>query len=55
MKVLKIILITLLCLFVLVLIGGFIFLKTFDIKKYKTQIIQVADKALRRSVNFDNI
>lgn len=55
LKYLKIAGIVLGCLIVLGLIGGFIFLKTFDIKKYKTKIITAADKALGRQVEFDDI
>ncbi len=54
-KVLKIILLIFVGLLVLALIGGFIFLKTFDIKKYKPQIIEAAQKSLGRPVSFDDI
>ncbi len=42
-------------LIVLVLFAGLIFLKTFDIKKYKPQIIASATNALGRAVNFNDI
>ena len=55
MNVLKIVGIILFVLVLLVLIGGFIFLKTFDIKKFKPQITAAADKALGRHVDFNDI
>ncbi|MBL8014445.1 MAG: AsmA family protein, partial [Candidatus Omnitrophica bacterium] len=55
LKFLKISALVFLILILLVLVGGFIFLKTFDIKKYKTQIIEAADKALGRHLEFNDI
>ncbi len=42
-------------LIVLALLAGLIFLKTFDIKKYKPQIITAVTNALGRAVNFNDI
>ena len=39
----------------LAIIGGFIFLKTFDVKRYKPQIIEQASDALGRPLNFQDI
>ncbi len=41
--------------FVVALIGGLIFLKSFDIGKYKPQIIQAASRSLGRPVDFNEI
>ncbi len=54
-KIIKIVLIVLVCVFFLAIVAGFIFLKNFDIKKYKPQIITTAQKSLGRTVNFDDI
>jgi len=57
-RFLKIIGILFLIVFILVivaLIGGFIFLKNFDIKKYKPQIIQIASQSLGRPIDFNDI
>lgn len=42
-------------LFVLLLVGLFIFFKNFDVVKYKPQIIKMATHALGRQVDFKNI
>lgn len=54
-KFLKISGLILVCLIVVTVIGGFIFLKTFDIKKYKPQIVTMANKVLVRTVDFNDI
>ncbi len=54
-KILKVLVIVVFCLILLGLIGGYIFLKNFDIRKYKTQIISTANQTLGRSVDFDDI
>src|SRR3990167_5040057 len=54
-NVIKVILIIFFCLILLGLIGGYVFLKNFDIKKYKTQIMAKAGESLGRSVNFSDI
>lgn len=54
-KFLKIFGIVLVCLIVVTVIGGLIFLKTFDIKKYKPQIVTAANKALGRTVDFNDV
>ncbi len=41
--------------FIVFLIGGFIFLKNFDIARYKPQIIKAATQALARQVDFKDI
>lgn len=50
MKFLKIFLIVVVVLILLALIGGYIFLKTFDINKYKPVILEQASAALGRDV-----
>jgi len=42
-------------LLVLAIVGGLLFLKSFDIKKYKPQIIQSATQAVGRPVDFKDI
>ncbi|HOW42371.1 MAG TPA: AsmA family protein [Candidatus Omnitrophota bacterium] len=53
MKILKITLISLLALVVLVALAAVIFVATFDVNRYKPQIIAQASAALGRQVNFD--
>lgn len=53
MKILKIILISVLVLVILLFIAGVIFLKTFDVNRYKGQIIGQASVLLNRKVDFD--
>jgi len=55
MKILKILFISFFVLIVLIFIGALIFIKTFDANKYKPQIIEQAQKALRRNVGIGNI
>lgn len=55
MKLLKIIFISILVLIVLAAVGLYIFAKTFDIKKYKAQIVQQASEALGREVGLKDI
>ncbi len=52
MKILKIVLISFVALVVLVFIGLFIFLKTFDVMKYKPMIVEQAKAALGRDLDF---
>ncbi len=40
---------------IIVIMGGIVFLKNFDIKKYKPQMTQAASKALGRTVDFRDI
>jgi uncharacterized protein involved in outer membrane biogenesis len=54
-KIIKIVLLVLLGLLIAAIIAGFIFLKNFDIKKYKPQIVAAAQKSLGRPVNFEDI
>lgn len=54
-KFLKITFLIVFVLFLVALIGGVIFLKNFDIKKYKPQIIEAASEALGRAVDFKDI
>src|SRR3989338_3641236 len=55
MKALKIIFITVVVFIFLAVLGLIIFLKTFDIKKFKTQIVQEASQALGRDVGMKDI
>ena len=55
LKLIRIIILILIVLIIIVLIGGFIFLKNFDVEKYKPQIIQAASQAFGRPVDFRNI
>ena len=54
-RIFKIIVIRLLSLFVISAVGIFIFLKTFNVSRFKPQIIAAAQNALSRSVNFGDI
>lgn len=54
-KILKIIFIVLFSLILLAVVGGYIFLKTFDIKQYKTKIVAAAEKAIGRKVDFNDM
>ena len=54
-RIFKIIVIGLLSLFVISTVGLFIFLKTFNVSRFKPQIISAAQNALSRSVNFGDI
>lgn len=55
MRVIKIIFIVLLVIFVIGIIGGVIFVKTFDINRYKPQIITAAKSTLNRKLDFSTI
>lgn len=55
MRILKIILISFFVIFTLVIIAGFVFLKTFDINRYKPQIISIAESTLNRELDFSTI
>ena len=55
MKVLRIIFIVIVVALLLALIGGFIFLKTLDVNKFKPQIISQASAALGRPFDFKDI
>lgn len=55
MRVIKIILITIFILILLGAIGGFIFLKTFNISRYRPQIMAAATAALGRPVDFKDL
>jgi len=54
MKVFKIVLISLAVVAVLVAVAAVIIIKTVDINKFKPQIVEQADKALARKVDFQN-
>lgn len=53
MKAVKIIGLTLLCFVVITVIAGFVFIKTFDLNKYKKPLLDQARKVLQRDVDFD--
>ena len=55
MKILKIILFSFVVLIFLAVIGLFVFLKTFDVQKFKPQIVKSASDALGRQVDFSGI
>lgn len=55
MKVVKILVITILVLCIVSVIGVVVFLKTFDINRYKAQITAAAEKALNRTVGLGAI
>jgi hypothetical protein len=55
MRVIKIILVIFFILILLGAIGGFIFLKTFDISRYRPQITAAATAALGRPVDFKDL
>lgn len=52
MKILKIILISVFGLVLILILAAVVFVKTFDINRYKPQIIEQASRALRRPVDF---
>jgi uncharacterized protein involved in outer membrane biogenesis len=52
MKILKIVLISLAVLLVALSVAAFIFIKTFDINRFKPQIVEQAAKAMGRRVDF---
>lgn len=52
-KIIKVVFITVTVLFFIVFIAGLIFIKTFDVMRFKPQIIDQASKSLGREVNFD--
>lgn len=54
-KIIGISLFVIFVLMVIVLFSGFIFLKNFDIKKYKPQIVEAVSHALDRVVDFENV
>lgn len=51
-KIIKIILVTLFAIVLILVIGGIIFLKTFDVNRFKPQIIAAGQNALGRSIDF---
>ncbi|MDI6758988.1 MAG: hypothetical protein QMD94_04895, partial [Candidatus Omnitrophota bacterium] len=51
-RIFKIIVISLLSLFVISAIGLFIFIKTFDFNRFKPQIISAGQNALGRTIDF---
>jgi hypothetical protein len=55
LKVIGIILIVSCVLLISAVIGGYIFLKNVDIKKYKPRIIQIAARAVGRPVDFEDV
>ncbi len=55
MKILKPILIGFLVVVVLAFIGAYIFIKTFDLNRYRPEIIREATKALHRPVDIKNL
>ncbi len=54
MKILKIALITIVCVLAIGLVGLFIFIKTFDVNRYLPQLTDSASKALGRPVKIQN-
>ncbi|MBF0483398.1 MAG: AsmA family protein [Candidatus Omnitrophica bacterium] len=54
-QILGVIFLSIIILLIIAMVGIFIFLKNFDIKKYKPQIIKTASEALGRPVDFKNI
>lgn len=52
MKILKILLISIVILILVLVIGAIIFIKTFDVNRYKPQIKSLANRALNRQVDF---
>ena len=54
-KIIKIIFVSLFLFFVIASIGIFVFLKTFDVNRFKPQIIAAGQNALGRSINFTKI
>jgi len=54
MKILKNLIITLVALILVLIAAAVIFVKTFDLNRYKPQIIEQANKALGRQVDFKN-
>ena len=55
MKIIKFIFIFLIIVFILIIIGGIIFVKTFDANRYKPEIIRAAKTALARDVDFTEL
>lgn len=53
MKILKAILISLIILIIIFILAAVIFVKTFDVNRFKPQIIAQANKALNRKVDFE--
>ncbi|MDD5347847.1 MAG: AsmA family protein, partial [Candidatus Omnitrophica bacterium] len=53
MKIIKVILVSLVVIVVVAVVGLIIFIKTFDVMKYKPQIVEQAQAALGRSVDFE--
>jgi hypothetical protein len=53
MKILKTILISLIVLIIILILAAVIFVKTFDVNRFKPQIIAQANKALNRKVDFE--
>ena len=54
MKILKIMFLAIFILIILAAAGAFIFIKTFDINRYKPQIVAQAASALNRKVDFES-
>jgi hypothetical protein len=54
-KIIGVLLLILFVLIVVALIGGYFFLKNFDIAKYKPQIITMASQSLGRTVDFKDV
>ncbi len=55
LKIIGILFLVIFIFILIALIGGFIFLKNFDIKKYKPQVVQIVSQSLGRSVDFKDI
>jgi hypothetical protein len=55
MKVLKIVFVSILGLFVVIFLGLFIFLKTFDVNKYLPQITQQIGQSINRTVSINHV
>ena len=54
MKIVKIALVSFFVLILVVIVAGIIFIKTFDVNRFKPQIVSLAGKTLNRQVDFQN-
>ena len=55
MKALKVIFIILFLLILAGMVGGYFFLKSFDLNKYKDQIVSKIEEATGRKANIDSL
>lgn len=54
-KIFKILAVSLFIMFIISVVGLFVFIKTFNVSRFKPQILTAAQKAIGRSVDFGNI